>query len=381
MKQLLALTVVILITSCSNPFGGVSPGGRQEVLFDHTILVYANGDNSLEKDIIADIQEWEYVQSSKDNIKVVILLDRAKGYSTILDDWSDSRAYELAPDSSFTSIGSKAISIPELDIVPGRQTELNMGNPDTLSSFITFGKRVYPAHTYSLIVAGHGDGWFIDPARGVSSDSSSGSELSPIDLVEALNGNPIHILSLDACSMGGAEVIVQLAGFADYVIASPTKIPESSYNNSTLYKMLLETDPLDKKAIATAFVSAFAASGFTGGSNMFAYDPVLLSKAVHSSDFISWVSDLISAPENMNSISDANRYWVEGRQSYVDMLALSACPASVAQAAITAAGIEPSLAVYFPFNAGDLDYTYFDALSFQSSTSWQDLIKAYHSIP
>jgi hypothetical protein len=101
--------------------------------------------------------------------------------------------------------------------------EANMGNPQTLRSFIEWAEANYPADYTYLAIADHGRG-----TEGLAWDETSGEDelLTPLEVREALrlateNGaTPVDVLHMDACLMGLFEQAVQVTPYADYLIAS-----------------------------------------------------------------------------------------------------------------------------------------------------------------
>ncbi len=88
---------------------------------------------------------------------------------------------------------------------------VDMGDPQTLKDFITWGKSNYPAGKYALVIAGHGDGW-----KQIGLDPSSPGWRQEYDalymgeLTTALQGQSFDLIALDACMMAAVEVAWQL---------------------------------------------------------------------------------------------------------------------------------------------------------------------------
>jgi sugar lactone lactonase YvrE len=182
-----------------------------------TFLLYMAGDN------IATSPFFDYNSPSgalfrlqrarfADNVTVIALFDgESNGDSTI---------------SLFRS-GQPVESItPLVAGIPVEATnELNMGSPQTLTSFVRWGKQRAPADAYYLAIADHGNA-----LDGIAWDFRSApnrtERLTNAELREALiqitdNGSdPLDILHLDACLMGLIEPVYELQGQANYVIAS-----------------------------------------------------------------------------------------------------------------------------------------------------------------
>jgi hypothetical protein len=90
--------------------------------------------------------------------------------------------------------------------------------------------REYPAEHYALVVAGHGkgpDGLLVD---------HTGRWMPVEEFAGALRGagQPLDLVVLQACSMAHHEVVEQLRGAADYLVASPVEINGSAYPHNRL---------------------------------------------------------------------------------------------------------------------------------------------------
>lgn len=107
-------------------------------------------------------------------------------------------------------------------------SEQNPLNAGVMSSIM---KRIiaeFPAETYGLIIASHGDGWFKAPYSATPRHIGDyrGSQMDITDLRTALEDLPkFEFLLFDACYMQAIEVAYELRDYADYIISSPTEIP------------------------------------------------------------------------------------------------------------------------------------------------------------
>ncbi len=85
--------------------------------------------------------------------------------------------------------------------------ELNMGDQQTLSDFISFSKTEFPADRYMLVLWNHGYSW-----KGACTDISSNNDfLTMIEIQNALHENDgVNIIGFSACRMGCIESAYQL---------------------------------------------------------------------------------------------------------------------------------------------------------------------------
>ncbi len=119
-----------------------------------------------------------------------------------------------------------------------------MGDPTTLSTFITYGITNFPAEHYALIISDHGAAW-----PGVGPDESAGESVLDLpELQQALQTGltdagveRLDLLGFDACLMATYEVASALQPYADRLIASSETEPGTGWDYSVLG--MLAADP------------------------------------------------------------------------------------------------------------------------------------------
>ena len=192
---------------------------------DSTIMVYMTG-SDLEGDYGAATADlWEMM----DALKVMEQEGKSPSLHVVVEAGGSTR-WELdemdgVPYARFPLTGDGISSMESMEI-------RNMGDADTLTDFINYGVRSYPANHYGLILWNHGGG----PVGGYGSDSHfDGDGLSLEEIREALGhsvmaDSAFDFVAFDACLMGSAETAGCLDGYADYVIASPELEPQHGYD-------------------------------------------------------------------------------------------------------------------------------------------------------
>ena len=193
---------------------------------DSTIMVYMNG-SDLEGDYGAATADlWEMM----DAFKVMEQEGKSPSLHVVVEAGGSTR-WELdemdgVPYARFSLTGDGISSMESMEI-------RNMGDADTLTDFINYGVRSYPANHYGLILWNHGGG----PVGGYGSDSHfDGDGLSLEEIREALGhsvmaDSAFDFVAFDACLMGSVETAGCLDGYADYVIASPELEPQHRYDD------------------------------------------------------------------------------------------------------------------------------------------------------
>jgi hypothetical protein len=142
-------------------------------------------------------------QAANPNVNIVVLFDG--------DRTNDSWRFLVQPGGNYT-----------VGVNKWYLGEVNTGNPQTLSDFITWARQTYPAQNYYLSIADHGRG-----TSGVAWDSTSNNDyLTTSDLRTALNTATnsgqwkIDVMHYDACLMGMLENAYQVQDYASYLVAS-----------------------------------------------------------------------------------------------------------------------------------------------------------------
>lgn len=394
-----------------------------------TLMIYASGDNNLDNDLLDDFQEMEAAITS-DYLNVILLIDLSTANTAGIG-FSDTRAYRIQHDEDDNSIGSEELEIGPLALYTSSQEELDLANPDTLSSFVSWCKGNYPADHYALIMEGHGDGWYNESsynsgisAMGVGHDEDDGQGsstyhyLSPGDIETALTGNEVDIIGFDACLMGTGETLYQLRDIADFAWANPYPVP--GYGNN--YRILLEHLDQRRSSVASfgwgylsAYDEAYGNTIFNGSyrmdtCNVALYDLSKMSQFIESSVFAKWNILLMDkmariSEEQANGLAivdDTSQYIIKDPDNsqfhYRDLLELYRWADNTSldlpdfggfiktyksyYASSSDSEADYHLGIYFPttkITEGDLSddlSAYRSSLDF-ADTNWDELIEAY----
>ncbi len=195
------------------------------------VLVYLDGDNNLEESAIDDLNEMEnalykqFDNPNRNQLNILVLFDRAYGYDSSNGDWKSTRLYYVQPDSSNTStIYSTLLE---------DYGELNMGDPNTLSNFISYAKQNFTYQHLMLILWNHGGGARyksdVSTISNISKDiceDDTDSDILYLDEVQQAisanfnSANKLDIIGFDACLMGTVEVAYEFRDLASYMIGS-----------------------------------------------------------------------------------------------------------------------------------------------------------------
>ncbi|MCX7679869.1 MAG: clostripain-related cysteine peptidase, partial [Spirochaetes bacterium] len=321
------ITGVFLFCSCSDDDGESSQSSVSSNN-EWVIMYYVDADNDLEEFLLCDLNEMESVDLSSRNIKVIALVDRVVGYSTVDGNWTDTRAFEIGYDASgynYTlASSSKRIAIPELGITEsGASTELNMGSGETVRKFASFVKQKYSASNYMLLFTNHGNGWREDPwaredrfkrivqNRALCWDETNGDDSLNISEVRvALEGagftgsSKLKIIAMDACLMGMVEVAKEMSSIAEIMVASEETIPGYGFPYTQIFTAIKNssssiTPPVFAQTIVNEYYNAY-----TNGTNAEAPGEVMADITISAIDLskidavVSAVNDLGKALKN-----------------------------------------------------------------------------------
>lgn len=250
MSRTAALTAAILLLSSI-------PVAADDSQADWTILMYGMADTDLEKYMVADLEEMAKAKPS-DRVHVVMEFDRAEE-----DDEDEGYSSDpVGKIGDFTS--TKRLTLKTGRIVELADLgELNMGDPKTLSDFLAWGVKRFPAKRYALVLQDHGDGWYGFGGDGSHEDDDfSLAELSTA-LESGLKGAGIarlDLLCFDCCLMGDLDVMGRCRPFARFAVASQESEPGEGWANDAWLAALAEHPEMPPEAIGKVICDTYQAS-------------------------------------------------------------------------------------------------------------------------
>ena len=172
-----------------------------------TVLNYCAADNNLSAYIYDDAAQMEKTGSNA-SVQLVTQLDHRGG---------GAYRFRVEQDGQSGPEAERRIDSPVLESLG----PVNMSDPKTLSDFITWGIKSFPAEHYMLIIADHGKGW-----EGMIEDESHKGWMTVPQLKQALDtaqqatGQKLDVLGFDACQMAAVEVASEIKDNAKFMIAS-----------------------------------------------------------------------------------------------------------------------------------------------------------------
>lgn len=238
------------------------------------VMVYIAADNNLDPAAIGDIKEMEAAGDSE-AVKIAVLMDRAEDA-----DWTEARRFlirgkDTLPDEGHSYDTSLATCTS--------MGELNMGDPETLTTFMRWAIETYPARKTMLVLWNHGGGWrdvysravmasraTDSPmneterlntrlSRGIAWDDSDGHDFLEMREVRAvLEEFPaLSVIGMDACLMAMAEVAYEIRDQAEFLVGSQDLEPGAGWPYTGILKPLYQNPTMDAEALSRLIVQAY----------------------------------------------------------------------------------------------------------------------------
>ena len=212
---------------------------------DYTVMIYMVGSNleSMYGAASSDLAEIEGSGLSYDNTNVIVYTGGAARWS-----------------SGVPSTCNNCLDMSKADwnerIVAQTEGSSDMGDPETLSNFITFCTDYYPAENYALILWDHGGG----PIYGYGcdelfrNDSLLLSELKTAMDSTIFRDKKLMMVGFDACLMGSLESAELWSDYAQYMVASEELEAGDGWDYAFLSVM---NEKPDGKKLGSAIVDSY----------------------------------------------------------------------------------------------------------------------------
>ncbi len=224
-----------------------------------TVMIYMNGSDLETKAGEATTDLSEMIDSGiGENVNVIVQTMGTKR-------WQD---YGISSKTSQIYRVYKG----KLELVKDNLGQLDCTKSETLSDFIDFGKKNYPADRYILIFWDHGGG----PVYGFGYDEwqPDTESLTLDEIQEALRKNSdigFDIIGMDCCIMANLETCYVLAPFCKYAVLSEDFESGLGWSYTDWMKLLEEnpgiSSPLLGKKIIDGMVAANENDDEDGGSS------------------------------------------------------------------------------------------------------------------
>ena len=336
MKKILSIILTLVMTtlcyvnvsayqsSDTIEIGDVSSDIRSKVVplkdKEWTVCIYMCGTDLETKGSCATSDILEMLSADiPDDVNVLIMTGGTKQWNPFEEDKAAAEngvikegAY-ITPDSDHTQV--YCIDDDKMNLVYTYDDNLDMGDVCTLESFLELALYYAPAEHLMVSMWNHGGG----PIDGVEWDENTNNNISVpeyVSFAEALykaRGQKTDILGFDVCLLGNLEVALNLAPYADYMVASAETEPGSGWLYDWM-SVFSETNEENRTAepieVAQRIIDTFPANegnnwADTTGLTLAVYD---LSKADElGTAFESMASELYAALDNIELFSQISR--------------------------------------------------------------------------
>jgi hypothetical protein len=218
-----------------------------------TVMLYmaASKNEKTEQAAIRDLRELEKVGTDDSTLNVLVQIDRNwPGY-----------AERYCVRKSFS------------EMCEGRRDEknVNSGKPQVLRDFVAWGRSMFPADRYLLVLWGHSYGLGFgrdhgDPltltelAQSLDRDEVNKLLIERNALAIAANRKAVDILGANACAMCYAEAAYELKDAADFMVAPEISMPFQGWPYDRILNEIVDDSQIDSEGLGNKIVDQFKAS-------------------------------------------------------------------------------------------------------------------------
>jgi len=215
-------------------------GGKDEV----TLMVYLCGTDLESRSQMATMDLQEMLDADiGENVNLIVYTGGCKQWRNNVLDSSKNQIWQ-AKDDGLVCLEKNAGSVP-------------MTDPDTLSSFIRWCAKKFPANRNALIFWDHGGGSVSGFGYDEKFQSSGSMSLAEIDEALTDGGVQFDFVGFDACLMATAENALMLTKHADYMIASEETEPGIGWYYTNWLTALSENTSMSTLEVGKQIIDDF----------------------------------------------------------------------------------------------------------------------------
>ena len=229
-----------VVSGAREKYTQLKGGGRDEM----TILLYLCGTDleSRSKMATSDLQEMLNADLS-DKVNLIVYTGGCKGWQNNVISSRTNQIWQVKDEGLVClddDVGSKA-----------------MVKPETLSEFIRYGAKKFPANRMALIFWDHGGGSVSGFGYDEKYASSGSMDLAEIDQALTDGGVKFDFVGFDACLMATTETALMLSDHADYLIASEETEPGIGWYYTDWLTKLSKNTSMDTVSIGKEIIDDF----------------------------------------------------------------------------------------------------------------------------
>ncbi len=227
-----ALALVLTISA----FITISPALAKGKAADWTFMVYLDGDNNLDAYAYQNVEAMSTVGST-DKVNIIVLWDKYDDVANL---------YKITTSEPEIILG-----------FPLNGMEANMGDPETLNTFLEYTMKHFRASNNILVLWDHGD-----DHRGCCWDEHPEDHLSHQEITQALESFHLDILSFDACVEGMIEVVYEYSWAGsdiDYIVATEGYVPYAGFPYHMILNDLIGNPKMNAQSLSRIIVADYIA--------------------------------------------------------------------------------------------------------------------------
>lgn len=253
-KTTCLLTLLLLVTAFVVACGGSSSSSGPTT----TILVYLEGTN---------LEANPDFPAAKNNITEMLAAASSPNVNIVLTTGAADKAVPGDDVDNWRRVRRYLVRNHKLVLLDDTLGAINMGNPQVLTDFITWGQDTYAADNYVLVFWDHGggaQGGFGGNAEPTAASYASNLTVQQLkDAVEKAVGNRperrFELVAFDACLMATLEVADAFMGTARYLAASQELEPGSGWDWTGFVNYVVANPGADGAALGGAIADSYQA--------------------------------------------------------------------------------------------------------------------------
>ncbi len=311
------LTVIDGGNIITGPLNGLGDGGDKsedqaaKQLANYTFMVYMVG-SDLETfgyyatEDVAEMMDAAPYDSDKNENSANIIIQTGGSRNASVD------SYRFI---DFTKVQTHKVFRDEIQLLQDLGSQ-NMGDPATLSSFLNYATKEFPAEKYVIILWNDGSGIGGFGTDTISQDHLSLSEIHKAfsDASKSSTNQKFELIGFDACLMASIEVLSELDEFGSVMVASQELEPGWGWNYYTIVQGLQDNPDQTGFELGRTIADSYASHVDAKAKEFEEYNTsdtltlsvIDLSKIAALESAVSRLSDAFD--EELNDLGAANTY-------------------------------------------------------------------------
>ena len=232
-----------------------------------TVLVYMCGADLESRSGMATRDLQEMIKADAGNINLLVYTGGASQWQNNAVDAAQCQIWKIQNG------GMKLLT---------NDGDRSMVDSSTLTRFIQYGAKNYPASRYQLIFWDHGGGSAVGYGYDENHSRDGSMDLSEIQTALKDGGIKFDFVGFDACLMAGAENALAIADSADYLIASEETEPGTGWYYTNWLRQLSDDPGIDTHELGRTIIDDFISASQDSNTTLSLVDLAELSASLPS---------------------------------------------------------------------------------------------------